>query len=235
MAEEERVAFERRMEEDELLAEQVELHRSVQVAVTDHEEIVFEETLRGVGEEFVEMEGEEEERKANPSRRYWLVAAAVALLAVVGWALLTQLGEPKAAKELYAEHFEVYTVPNSFRGKIPKDKLEKAFEPYKAGDYAAALGEFEALDQEYPQEEQVLFYAGICELSRDNPAAGRAYLEQVLDLPDHRSEVQAKWYIALSWLAEGEASRAKPILTELASYEQKYRERAMEILDDLQD
>ena len=224
----ERAVFEARMAADPEFAAEVELHREVAGAVADHGEVAFEENLRGIAEE---LEGAGE-GKRRPWRNYLLAAAAVALLAVVGWVVF-QGGDPPTPQDLFAEHFQAYEAPATFRGKVPPEKLERAFAPYKGGEWAVALGEFEQLEGEYPGDEEVLFYAGISELALGNGAEGRAYLQRVLALPAHTSEVQGKWYIALSWLAEGNAGAARPLLEELAGFDNRFQPGSAAILEEL--
>lgn len=247
----ERHAFEQQLQADPELAAEVELHRSVQMAITDHEEVAFEELLGDIRTELSDdssaQPGEPDDRKAGgtaqsdagvaprPGRRtIWRrsgwVAAAVCLIAVVGLVIWMMPGEKARPEALFAAHFEVYEAPAEFRGKIPKNELEPIFDVYQNGKYGEALAEFKRLDQAYPDEEDVLFYAGVSALAMDSLELARDYLKRVLANPDNQSEVQVKWYLALSWLKEGKTDDALPLLKFLNGFSNRYQSIAATII-----
>ena len=232
--------FDQRMADDPTFAEQVELHREIAEVVSDHDEVAFEHTLLDLREE-MQAEGAgsgsgsgsgsvKVPRKVGARRLIFGVAAVVILLVAV-WVIFESQQKPPTPQELFTEHFEPYEVPNRFRGTVPAGKMEVAFEPYQEGDFAAALKEFEVLDKDYPNDEEVMFFAGVCELALGNTVESREYMEKVLALPDNQSELQGKWYMALSWLLEGEIEEAQRMFKELTGYQNRYYDQSKILLD----
>lgn len=233
--------FKERLAKNPDLAAQVELHRSVRDAISDHGEIEFEDTIRELGLEHEasdsDEEDQEEEKKKTPSfnyrRRIFFVAASIVLLCLIGWLAFSPFGSPATPPELFAQNFEAYTAPSNFRGDVPKDKLDSAFIPYRKGDYPNTLLRLEALGKVYQNNEQILFFSGICELAAGDVSLAQNYLEQVLALPDNQSKVQTQWYLALSWLKADQKEKARPLLLELKGFPNKYQSRSEEILQQI--
>lgn len=228
------VDFEAQLASDPEFAKQVDLHRSVQQAMSAHGEIAFASNLAEIGRQNGNVAPNLSPPTPKPKMRLILgLVASILLLFAIGWFLSVQLEKVQTPEDLFATYFEPYQGPPTFRGVVPESALNTALAPYTDGDFQASLNQLMELDLQYPKNEQVMFYAGICELALDNPVAARNSFSQVLALPDQQSQVQTQWYLAMAWLHTGDGDQAKPLLLELEAFPNKYQTQAKEILAEL--
>ncbi|QOI98432.1 MAG: tetratricopeptide repeat protein [Flammeovirgaceae bacterium] len=175
------------------------------------------------------------EKKA---RQVWLVtnwkqvtavAATVAFFAI-GFVLWNK---PATPQELFAENFKLY--PNVFepitRGETQQSKRTVAFAAYEAGNYTEAAALFTDLLAE-KEEAGMLMLLGNCNLVLGNTAEARnQFIKLINDFDD--LDNQAKWYLGLSYLKEGDAKTAQLIFQELSNSEYSYSSKAKQLLNKL--
>lgn len=252
-------AFEELIAKDAELEERVRLHRRLELAFEDPIEFALEEELKGImeeGEKSADREetqieeeshdigdtGEgsfsEEPRSLGKSRRkyrtYLLVAAAIALLAVVGF-FLTRSGPPIPSDELFAMHYSAYDASNERRSddQIPKDLLDPAFDEYNAGNYQIALNTFSNILSKYPKHPRATFYLGMCQIETGAFAKARISFQTVIDHKQNLYMTQSAWYLGLICLNLGDNACVAQQLEPLSQNDNKYKEGAEEILEEL--
>jgi TolA-binding protein len=164
---------------------------------------------------------------------YWkqatAIAASVALFAIA-FMLWNQSATPQ---ELYAGHFKAY--PNVFepitRGEANPSKRTEAFAAYEAGNYTKAAALFTELLAE-KEEAGMLMLLGNCYLVLGNTAEARnQFIRLINDFDD--LDNQAKWYLGLSYLKEGDVKTAQLIFQELSNSEFSYSARARKLLNEI--
>ena len=174
-----------------------------------------------------------EEKKAKTQRFNYLIIASVVLFGLFMWVLVSINMTPPTPQELFELNFEMYEAPAALRGTAPEDKLDIAFAPYREGNYEQAFLNLQLVDLEHPNDENVLFYSGMCLLKMNRPEDAMTFFEQVLALPDNQSTIQTKWYIGLTWLKLENIEKAAPIFRALTEYPNRYKDASQEILDAL--
>lgn len=157
------------------------------------------------------------------------VAAGIALLALVFLPnMLSQATNPTA---LFSQYYSAPSVPTVL-GEADS-LLRLADLKYTAADYQAALPMYGAIDTDQLSafdRSRVFLQTGICQLESGNTTAARAALQQADQHPE-----KAPWYIALSWLAEGNAAEAKALLKPIAEEGGNfYQSQAQELLEKLE-
>ena len=165
---------------------------------------------------------------------YWQpIAIAACILLLVGVWFTMQPSLP-ANDRLYAEYFEPFDSPGSglTRGSDNEMTLKaQAYEAYDAGDYAQAAGLFEKalLEKDDPIMHLCL---GNAYLKTGNAEKAGAAFQHILD--KHGDLVtQATWYLALTYLKEGNLERTKASLWEI-SQSSTYGEKARKLLKELE-
>jgi TolA-binding protein len=162
---------------------------------------------------------------------YWKQAAAIAATVAffaIGFVLWNR---PATPQELYAEHFKVY--PNVFepitRGEVNPSTRMEAFAAYEAGNYSQAAALFTNLLAE-KEEAGMLMLLGNCNLVLGNTAEARSqFIRLINDFDD--LDNQAKWYLGLSYLKDGDVKTAQLIFQELSNSEYSYAARAKKLLN----
>ena len=137
-----------------------------------------------------------------------------------------------APQELFASRYQPY--PNVFeptmRGTSKmQDKRAHAFGAYDQGDYATAAQLFNEL-LATDKEPGMLLLLGNSNLSLGKiEDAQNNFLELIANFDE--LDAQAKWYLALSYLKQGQSEKANLILQELSDPQVTYSKKAKELLD----
>ncbi len=177
---------------------------------------------------------EKKEGKEILFANFWKHLAAAAALAVVitSYVLINQ---PPKPEELYAQYFQPY--PNVFeptlRGSEDEElsKRTLGFRAYDQGDYAKAAALFkESLTEK--EDPGILLLLGNANLVLGNvEEAQNNFLTLIKDFDD--LDAQAKLYLGLSYLKQGDSKKAKLILQELGDPAATYSKKAKELLNNI--
>lgn len=167
-----------------------------------------------------------------PFANYWkpLAAAAALALLITTYILINQPPKPEA---LYAQYFQPY--PNVFeptlRGAEDKELSSRTlgFRAYDQGNYAEAVTLFTVALKE-KEDPGILLLLGNANLVVGNVQdAQNNFLTLIKDFDD--LDAQAKLYLGLSYLKQGDSKKAKLILQELGDPEATYSKKAKELLN----
>jgi TolA-binding protein len=170
---------------------------------------------------------------AGRSRRmifaWWQLPAAAAVVALVGLAVAlnresTSLPGPPAPGEIAAGAPSVFQLDKpEFRAGASSDlvwrgpadsaaptELDRALEPYHAGDFAEAARSLTALLDRQPQNATAHFYLGLSDLSRGSDAEAVTALEGAERTVQGDAELarETAWYLALAYRRTGQIQRA---------------------------
>ena len=231
----ERLAFERRLREDESFKV---FYEEIKLMIKGIGSYGRRENLQKVQllEEVLSKGSEDLPRSGSRKLFYWMAAAVFALV-VVSSVFLLQPSRPSALA-LFESYYDPY--PNVFepieRGaeeEHPSLK-KKAFIAYENSRFNEASGFFETLlsTTDETGRDIALLYLGICYIE----------LGQELEALDCLGKIgekgvlhnQGQWYMALVFMKRNETDNAKMILEELEKTgESYYSGRAQEILDQL--
>jgi tetratricopeptide (TPR) repeat protein len=157
---------------------------------------------------------------------YYAAAASIAILVAVTFLLPSQ----ESSDQLFASYFSVY--PNVFeptvRGTAQATTRTEAFQAYEQGDYEKASLLFTDLVKE-KNEPGVLLLLGNTNLKLGRvEEAKKNFVTLIKDFDD--LDLQAKWYLSLSYLKSGDKENARKILRELGETEISYASKAKELL-----
>ncbi|SHG95834.1 Tetratricopeptide repeat-containing protein [Chryseolinea serpens] len=169
-------------------------------------------------------------RAPTLSLRYWpyLVAAAVVGVLV---ALFVWLAVPKDSDKLFQAYFKPY--PNMFepgvRSVRETTQRRQALRAYELGDYETAARGLKQAYHDHP-EPGLLLLLGNANLSLGHvPEAEENFNALIKNYDD--LDLQAKWYLSLCYLKQGDVERAKIMLKELGATEISYASKAKELFE----
>lgn len=172
-------------------------------------------------------------RKPN-STVAWRMAAAFALILVAGFAIYLTIGQDAGPERLYAENFSPYP-PIAYapvRGKEPSSNLERAFAAYTAGQYQKSMDLLADENHEGNRGGLILFYEGNALMALGKPMEAEAKLKAAMEYPGPLA-LQMRWYLSMSYLAQGKTEQAKELLSLISSGQNSYSEKASKIISNL--
>ncbi len=227
MSPEERAAFEARLAADPELQAEVDLHQELDTVLADEAVLDFSALV-------AEVVGAEGAPQAPPRTRrpVWAIAAAILLLAVVGFFVLRP-GPGADPDQLFAEYFSPYEAPATFRSddSTLNAQYQSAFDAYNAGDFEVALPAFDALrggESTMPD-----FYYALSALSANKSDLALPVLRELAGDTPHVYRSQSRWYLALTLLERGETDEATERLEAIVEDGGKFAEPAQALLDEL--
>ena len=229
----------------------IELHRDFETTIADGEALEFSAALAQADADYhqnlnhsADNDGANDADRGENSNtdakvrsvnwRAWGIAASIAILVGIGGFFILN-GNKKAAPEaLFVEYFSPSLAPGNFRsGEDAIDKTyREAFDAYNAKDFKTAAIGFEKVYKLDPRQNTAGFYLGLSLLSSEETQRAISTFEGLASRPNTFS-AQSKWYLALAWLKQGQAEKAKPYLLETAKKTGKNQASAKEILDQL--
>ena len=231
--------FKQRMQADQKLAAEVELHKNVDAAIFDEGAFNLQSLTDTLGEEFFTAPSmTEKPSRLKVYRRTWAIAATVLLLVVSGWVWWSlNGGGSQTGEALFASYYEAPTFSNTVRGDDPQaDYYFQAVQAYKTNDLANAISLFEAHTEAAPNDIRAEFGLASALLQSQPPRLTEAasYFQVVIDHNESLLVDKSKWYLALIWLKQENRTAAQSLLQELSNSEDKQlAKQAQALLEDL--
>lgn len=158
---------------------------------------------------------------------YYAAAAVVALLIAVAFLLPGK----ENTDELFAASFTPYpnVVQPLLRGEDAAAGQAKAFQDYEQKNYEAAAAGFKEL-LDIKEEPGILLLLGNSNLMLGKSEEAEENFITLIKNYDE-FDLQAKWFLSLSYLKSGDTENARKILKELGETEVSYASRAKELLE----
>lgn len=158
---------------------------------------------------------------------YFKAAAVIIIVVIAGRVLLPRQED---SEELFQNYFKPY--PNTFeptlRGSDDVTQRSEAFLAYEQHNYQKAVEGFNEILKN-GNEPAVLLLAGNANLALGNvEEAKNNFRILIKDFDD--LDTQAKWFLSLCYLKEGDIDQAKMMLEELGGTEIFYADKAKELL-----
>ncbi len=241
---EEMEAFENEMAIDPALALEVSKQRELHRVLSDTKALEFRKKIENIYQDIrAEEEAEKEVEEATTKKRtsfsiqhnsssfsYWKIAAAFIVLLGIGNLLWNNLQQAGKNSDLYLSHYVPYPAEDVTRGHVVT-KLDIVMKQYANGEYQAVIGELEQLTA-MSKIEQLRLYLGNSYLNTGKEKEAIQQFENVSDTSKFYED--ATWYRALSYLKLGQSDKSIPILKEIISYNGLYREKAIQLMNKLE-
>jgi len=159
---------------------------------------------------------------------YYSAAAVIVLLIAVKFLFPSQ---QQTSEQLFTSYFKAY--PNMFeptlRGTNEITNRTEAFQAYEHGDYQKASLLFSELLKEN-REPGMLLLLSNANLMLGQVSEAQKNLVTLIEESDEL-DIQAKWYLSLSYLKSGDKENARKMLKELGETEISYASKAKELLE----
>jgi len=231
--------FETQLKADPVLREEVELHRDIDIALMDDNEIPFIQTMRDIHEKQTETPVEEVDSKQLPRRRilrFAIAAAAAVLLAVFALPFLFPKPDAMQLSENTIGDAPTLEIQRSADGRMETTKsLIAPYQKIENGQYAEAIPELSKIYTATNDDEAALGL-GYCHLQVKNYDNAIQIFKKIQTENGIESDTAA-WYLAHSYLRKGNIQESKHILQKIISNNNvtlKRREQAKSLLDNLE-
>lgn len=113
------------------------------------------------------------------------------------------------------------------------DFLEQALLKFKNENYDAALDDFRTILNQYPEDVNALFYAGLCHYHSDRPERCIPVMERVFNHEINTFHEDAQWYQALACKEENLYDETVRLLTAISQSNSHYGAMASDELNQL--
>ncbi len=228
----EQKAFEQALQQDAQLRREVEIQQELRRGIRNKGNDLLKDRLRKIhSEEITSLKKEktpEVKGKIIRFRRPMLGAVAAILLLVAVFVFFPGKQSPE---KLFAQNYEPYEISLVQRGD-EGETLAKADQDYRSGNYTAAITALEILLESQPANAKLHLVLGICFLETAQSEQAREHFQ--LALNNSLYQDKAQWYLALSYLREGDIKNAKTYLEPLSQDQNSsFRERAQRLLNKL--
>jgi len=229
MSEQERKTFEKNIEENETLKNEVATYKTLAAGIAYQGKKAAWEKVQAL-----EKQAEQRPTPVKPmgkNRLWYAIAASVALLITAYFIFFHTGSEPE---ELFAEYFEPYPAlayaPNR-NDTVAENLKEQAFGAYSNENYDEAINLFQQI-LEKEDEPVVWFYLGNAYLAGNQPENAIQAFNKTLE---NNTDVtnQSQWFLALSYLANNNPDRAVDVLEQLSNTNSTYKNKAEQLLQTL--
>lgn len=224
----EQTAFEKAMDAQPKLEEAFRRHMLARAAVFHTAKEEWRDNKR---QKLREWRAEE---KQTSSVSWYQMAAAIALLLAIGLGIYFLQSRQSSPEELFLAYYEVDAAPNT-RNQASESELYKGYQAFNQQNYEEALMRWDNIPADQLDNfttNELTYYRGLSylELGRTTEA-----IQQLNQIQDSDFSDRATWYLALIWLKEGEADRARPLIQSLARRASPYQSKAKEVLKQLEE
>lgn len=221
---EELTLFEKEYADDPELRQQVEISRAAIAGIQQ------------VGRELekTEMAEWEDELKSTGKVRklevalWYKVAAAIIILAIPTYLFLM----PSNPYDEFYAPFPNYIAPTERGEDASNDQKQNGLVFYENGNYQKAIESFDQYLTLLSDDGDIVLYLGLSYQALGEHATAIPHLRRSLEIGTEY-DLAAKWYLALSLLADDQSEYSRRILNDLALTTSSFGEKATALLDEL--
>lgn len=220
LKEEAKADFEDRLANETGFQEDLALHKEVHYAIGDQKMKAFQGALAASEEAY--FAGQTKPSTRSFLRKYWRNVAVGALLLIAS-AFVYKWASTPSEEELFAQYFEIYQAPTTFRD-VDVFSLDKRFveglAKYDNGQYQSAIESFSAAAADNQNHAVISFLIGVSKLATNELDGAQVELEKVIVDENSLFVEQSKWYLALVHLRRGAREEAIDLLRQLPQDDQ---------------
>lgn len=209
----ERIAFENTIASDKVLSQKLD---DMKVILEGVEEAAFRNNLDEIHQELEKETSEPKEPKKPaekvdnvklfPWKSFSIAASLLLITGFFAWLLLFR-SDPN--ERLFMAYYQADPGLVTAMSSESNYEFDRAMVDYKSGLYQEALRRWTPLLEEKPENDTLNYFVGSAHLALKDAKIAQSFLEKVTRLPEGRFLQDAYWYLALSYLSEGEIELAK--------------------------
>jgi len=218
--------FKHDMETDQDLAKEVAFRTEVYQSLADKSKIALREKIMALKPQ------KQTRHRFIQSWKWQAAAASVVVFLMVGAGLLSNMFGTRNSGDIFTTYYHPESSLLSVRSGSMSDNtsLNLGMLSYDQGQYDESIEIFKTI----PDNVVARLYCGFAYMNVKNYKAAIEEFNHVMAHGDNLFTDQAEWNIGLSYVADNKINQAKVIFTRIANQDGAYREKATEILKDLE-
>lgn len=226
MNETEKIWFEKELQGNKLLREEVALRRKTDAVLQDLDTIRLRSKLMEI-----EKSRAEKQKVVKPWGNSLKYAAVLTAFILVGSLFLLN-NRKLSSDELLEKYYEPYEAPAPLRSKktfVNQDYIT-AVEYFNVHDYRKAALYFSKVVENDPRYMESTLLYGVSNFEEKNYPEAEHSFAKVIDDDNNLFIEDAQWYLALCYLKTGEQEKASRQFTSIKNSESIYSKKAKKIL-----
>jgi tetratricopeptide (TPR) repeat protein len=234
LSESEKEAFEAEMKKDELLRNEVNLHREVDAALAETDILRLRSQLKRMHRKASRSRDEVRILSLRPLQAITAVAAVALLLVASAWIFTLMNQSSLSAEDIYEMYYQpddAVMVMRSGSSGSEEAMLMEALRKYENNDFEGAL----KLLKKDNSNLMVHFYSGLAYMEIEHFNEAIRSFQTILDDQQNLFVEQALWYQGLCYIKTGRTDKAKEVFGDLLFPGSAYKTRVEFILKNLKD
>jgi len=229
MSLEERNWFEKEIEGNHALKNEIEFRRQVESVLSDKDMIELKAQLDQIHQEIYEVT---EKGKGTIRKIYQRVYVAAGSLVIFALLLAVFITNRNYSNEKLIDlYYQPAKVSVNFRAGIPgQDKLAKAMQLYESKQFDKAIILFESVLKEDGSKIGLNLYSGISYMELEKYSDANKKFQNILDNKPNAFVESATWYLGMCYILIDERDKAADQFEILANREGYYQNNAKNIL-----
>jgi len=218
----ERLDFEREIESDAELKNEVSRHIQARKLNEFHARQQLKEKVKNI---YDQVKAEE-----SPSAGFSMmkIAAVIALFILAGGYFYVY--QTYSSGKMVENAFEPYPNRYGTMGDQLEDTFIQGMKYYDMENYQKAIDIFREIPESDPQYVPAQFYLGVSCFSGDEPASSITAFQTVIAQDSKLYNEAATWYLSLALLENGDEDKAKEYLREIVNNDEYRADKAQKLL-----
>ncbi len=221
--------FNKELQSNAVLAEDIRLYREVDNAIREQDVMELRDQLDVIHNSI----GDPGKAPAKQSKyRKVLSYAAIASLAIlISFGILLKVQHKKLTNEqIYQRHYEPYEVTMIYRSGETQSLINLAQSKYDAQDYFGAIEIFEQILSKEPGDMESNLYSGISYMETEQYSKAENRFGTIIDHNDNLYIEQAEWYLGFCYLKTGRNLEARAHFKEISKGDGSFNKKARKIM-----
>ena len=221
--------FNKELQSNAVLAEDIKLYREVDSAIREQDVMDLRDQLDVIHNSIGDPSKEPEQHSRI---RKMLSYGAIASLAILlSFGVLLKVQHKKLTNEqIYKRHYEPYEVTMVYRTGETQSLINLAQTRYDEKDFIGAIEIYEQILGKEPGNMESNLYSGISYMETEQYSKAENRFGAIIDHNDNLYIEQAEWYLGFCYLQTGRNLEARAHFKEIAKGEGSFNKKARKLM-----